>query len=184
MKGRWLGIVLAIATGLWSASAAQAADVNAIGSQLRLTQIGPDGNIAFYARAPTIAYNSLDDEFLVAWVGRDPTVPGEDEIYGRVLDGTGVPKGAVRRLSAVSGATAPAQPVLGYSPSVNQYLLAYTAPPLAAPNNPVGQREVMAQVVSATGAPSGNAERISNTDTGERRRRPSAGSSHCVRPRA
>ena len=106
-------------------------------------------------------YNSLDDEFLVAWVGRDPTVPGEDEIYGRILDGTARPRKTVRRLSTVSGTTAPTQPVLGYSPSVNQYLLAYIAPPLASPNNPVGQREVLAQVVSATGVPSGNPERIS-----------------------
>jgi hypothetical protein len=145
-------------------SLAAAADITAIGAQMRLTNVGPDGNTSFFARDPAIAYNSVDDEFLVAWTGRDPAAPTETEIYGRVLDGTGAPKGTVRRLSTVDGTTAPQQPVLGYSPTVNQYLLVYTGPPPDATNNPAGQREVIAQVVSATGAPSGNSVRISDTD--------------------
>ena len=111
-----------------------------------------------------MAYNSHDDEFLIAWIGRDPALPSETEIYGRILDGTGAPKGAIRRLSFVDGTTAADQPVLGYSPSINQYLLAYTGPPPDAPNNPAGQREILAQAVTATGAPTGNPVRISNTD--------------------
>jgi hypothetical protein len=81
-----------------------------------------------------------------------------------VLDGTGKPKGIVRRLSFVPGATAPAQPAVSYSSAVNQYMLAYVAPPPTGPNNPAGQEEILAQVVTANGAPSGDPARISNTD--------------------
>ena len=145
-------------------SAALAADVNGIGAQMRLTRVGPDGNTTFTARDPAIAYNSRDAEFLVAWVGRAPNVTGEAEVLGMILDRNGVPKGDIRRLSTVTDPQTPAQPVLGYSPVVNQYILGYIAPPLEAPNNPAGQRELIAQVITATGAPSGNPARISDTD--------------------
>src|SRR5829696_5295948 len=82
---------------------AHAADVAPVGAQQKLTQIGPDGNLSFSAHEPTIAYNSRDDEFLLAWLGRDPLAPGETEVYGQILDATGKPKGIVRRLSTVAG---------------------------------------------------------------------------------
>src|SRR5262245_1109989 len=129
---------------------ARAADVAAVGAQQKLTRIGPDGNLAFSAHDPTIAYNSVDDEFLLAWLGRDPLAPGETEVYGQVLDGTGTPKGIVRRLSFVPGTTAPQQPAVSYSSAANTYMLAYVAPPPVGPNNPAGQEEILAQVVTAT----------------------------------
>src|SRR5262245_35110106 len=120
-------------------SAARAADVNSVGAQMRLTQVGPDGNTTFSAQDRAIAYNSRDGEFLIAWVGRAPNVTGEAEVLGMILDRNGVPKGDIRRLSSVADPQTPSQPVLGYSPAVNQYILGYIAPPLAAPNNPPGQ---------------------------------------------
>ena len=150
-------------------SAAQAADIGAVGSQLRLTRVGPDGNGAVDANNPAIAYNSRDDEFLIAWVGR-LTPTAEDEILGQILDGRGLPKGDVQALSSVPTALEPAQPVLGYSPDVNQYLLAYTGPvpgfddPVPPENAPPGQREIIAQVVTLTGSLSGEPFRLSDTD--------------------
>ena len=120
---------------------AHAADVAAVGAQQKLTRIGPDGNLAFSAHDPAIAYNSADDEFLLAWLGRDPAAPGETEVYGQILDATGKPKGTVRRLSTVAGT--PEQPVVSYSSAVNTYILAYVAPPPAGPNNPAGQEEII-----------------------------------------
>jgi hypothetical protein len=141
---------------------AHAADVAAVGAQQKLTRIGPDGNLAFSAHDPAIAYNSVDDEFLLAWLGRDPAAPGETEVYGQILDATGKPDGPVRRLSTVAGT--PEQPVVSYSSAVNTYILAYVAPPPAGPNNPSGQEEIIGQIVTATGAPSGEPARISDTD--------------------
>ena len=143
---------------------AHAADVAAVGAQQKLTRIGPDGNLAFSAHDPAIAYNSVDDEFLLAWLGRDPAAPGETEVYGQILDGTGKPEG--HRPPAVDRwpATRPTQPVVSYSSAVNTYMLAYVAPPPAGPNNPAGQEEIIGQIVTATGAPSGEPARISDTD--------------------
>lgn len=101
----------------------------------------------------------------VAWVGRETDAPGETEVYGQILDGAGQPKGLVRRLSTVAGTAAPSQPVLSYASAVNTYMLAYIGPPPAGSDNaPSGQQEVIAQVVTATGAPSGDAVRISDTN--------------------
>lgn len=156
--------ILALALLLGAAPAAEAADVFAIGSQSRLTRVGPDGNANVDASDPAVAYNSADNEFLIAWVGAT-TVGGDVEILGQVLDGNGVPKGSVNRLTNVPTG-APAQPVLSYSPVTNQYILGYIGPPLASDvvNNPTGQREVMAQAVTATGVALLNPFRMSNTD--------------------
>ena len=149
-------------------SAAAQAPVDGVGFPQRLTQIGADGNTAFGAFDPGVAYNTLQDEFLVVWQGIDPSAPTETEIYGRLLDGVGAPKGPVHRLSEVPGTNPAGQPVVGYSPVVNQYLLAYTGfPPAAVPppaNNPAGQVEILGQVVTTNGVRSGNPVRISNTD--------------------
>lgn len=160
--------LLLLALLLVAPSAAQAADVFAIGSQSRLTRVGPDGNIAVAARNPSVAYNSTNDEFLVVWVG-NTVASAEDEILGQILDGRGTPTGPVHALSAVpDNEPAPAQPVVGYSPVVNQYVVAYIATPDVIPgnpgNSPVGQRELIAQSVTATGVRSGNPARISDTD--------------------
>ncbi|MBE2320497.1 hypothetical protein DVA67_031330 [Solirubrobacter sp. CPCC 204708] len=149
-------------------SAAQAADIFAIGSQSRLTRVGPDGNTSVQARNPSVAHNSLNDEYLVAWVG-NTTVSGDVEILGQILDGRGVAKGSVARLSEVPGAESPTSPVVSYSPKVNQYVLGYIATPKVIsqnpvpPNSPDGQRELIAQVVNAAGISTGPPVRISDT---------------------
>ena len=163
-----LALGLALTALLVPGSAAAQAPVDGVGFPQRLTQIGPDGNTAFGAFDPGVAYNTLQDEFLVVWQGIDPSAPTETEIYGRLLDGVGAPKGPVHRLSEVPGTNPAGQPVVGYSPVVNQYLLAYTGfPPAAVPppaNNPAGQVEILGQVVTSNGVRSGNPVRISNTD--------------------
>jgi hypothetical protein len=54
--------------------------------QLRLSDMGPDGDGSYYdARHPAAAYNSTDDEYLVVWDGDDGGVPNEydTEIFGQ-----------------------------------------------------------------------------------------------------
>ncbi|MBK7369085.1 MAG: T9SS type A sorting domain-containing protein [Candidatus Eisenbacteria bacterium] len=60
---------------------------------MRISDMGPDGDIDWDARFPQIAYNPIDAEYLVVWEADDTTgalVDGETEIFGR-------------RVSAVSG---------------------------------------------------------------------------------
>jgi putative metal-binding protein len=123
-------------------------------SQRRLTQIGPDGNPAFDTNDPAVAYDSLHDQFLLAWSGTDPATPTEVAIYGEVLDGRGNPAGPVQRLTATTAVNAQA-PALGYSPVTDQYALVYTA------RAGVGT-EVFGQSVAAAGFPVGPQRQLSS----------------------
>jgi len=85
------------------------------------------------AWAPAVAYNSVENEYLVAWEGTEDegTVEGEYEIYVQRLDAaTGDPVGTNdQRISAMGGiglalyhARAPA---VAFDPERNQYLVAW-----------------------------------------------------------
>lgn len=53
---------------------------------LRISDMGPDGNVNFGATNPHVAYNSVNNEYLVVWTADDNTVPlvdGENEIFGQ-----------------------------------------------------------------------------------------------------
>ena len=65
-----------------------AADIFAVGSQSRLTRVGPDGNASVDANDPAIAYNSVDDEFLMVWAGT--TVAGAENAFGNCQGWTGM----------------------------------------------------------------------------------------------
>ncbi len=52
-------------------------------NDFRISDVGPDGNTAFFALSPAIAYNSTDNEYLIVWLGNDN---GEMEIYGQRVD--------------------------------------------------------------------------------------------------
>ncbi len=62
-----------------------------IGSQnVRISDMGPDGNRAYDATDPAVTYNSVEDRYLVVWRGEEgsATTPiGQFEIYGQLLDG-------------------------------------------------------------------------------------------------
>ncbi len=161
-------ILLLVALSFVGPPAAQAADIFAVGSQLRLTQVGANGDIAIDANNPAVAYNSRDNEYLLVWIGKT-TAAADNEVLGRVLDGSGNPKGPVQFLSSVpDDEFEPVDPVVGYSPKIDQYVIGYIASPKVIggtpPNSPLTQREVIGQVVTTTGARSGPPARISNTD--------------------
>ena len=134
-----------------------------IGGDMRLSDMGPDGDPDYYASLPAVAYNSTHNQYLVVWHGADYTPPlaGEEiEIYSQRLDGTtGAELGANDfRLSDMGpdGSTDynGGYPDVAYSPLANEYLVVWygDAPPLAN-----GEFEVYAQRVdAATGAEIGD----------------------------
>ena len=67
-------------------------------NDFRLSDMGPDGDAFFEAFEPAIAYNGLDNEYLVVWAGDDntpPLVDDEFEIFGQRIDAdTGAQTGA------------------------------------------------------------------------------------------
>ncbi len=59
-----------------------------VGSDLRISQMGPDGDATYTAQFPRIAANPAASEYLVVWVGDDDTPPlvdNESEIFGQRL---------------------------------------------------------------------------------------------------
>jgi len=59
------------------------------GNDVRISDMGPDGNQSYGAYLPAAAYNPADNEYQVVWYGSDNTgglQPGEFEIYGQRID--------------------------------------------------------------------------------------------------
>jgi hypothetical protein len=148
----------ALALGCLMATAVLAA---AVGSQTRISQVGPDGNPAFDGLAPAVAYNPQADEYLAVWEG-DHAVDEETEVYGRLLSATGNPLGAGFRISQVGpeGDTNfdAFRPAVAYSSQTNEFLVVWHGN--AGADN---QFEIYGQRVSAAGAEVGpNDFRISD----------------------
>ncbi len=70
-------------------------------NDFRISDMGPDGNAAYDATRPAVAYNSTDNEWLVVWEGDDPGALADDEyeIFGQQLSATGSQVGTDLRLS-------------------------------------------------------------------------------------
>ncbi|MBJ7453816.1 MAG: hypothetical protein JHC71_17290, partial [Blastococcus sp.] len=59
---------------------------------VRISTMGPEGNAAFDALRPDVAYNPVSGEYLVAWQGDDDTAPlvdNEQEIFVQRLSASG-----------------------------------------------------------------------------------------------
>jgi hypothetical protein len=66
-------------------------------NDFRISDMGNDGNTAFSALSPAVAYNASNNEYLVVWQGDDnvaPLVDGETEIFGQRLSATGAELGS------------------------------------------------------------------------------------------
>ena len=114
--------------------------LNANGTQVgsndfRISDMGPDGNVLFDAFSPAVAYNSLNNEYLVVWSGHDGIdhdgIDVEFEIYGQRLAGaTGAELGANDfRIShlGLEGDTSfeAASPAVAYNGITNEYLVVW-----------------------------------------------------------
>ena len=64
-----------------------------VGSNFRISTMGPDGDAAYDAERPAVAYNPERDEFLVVWAGDTNTgglVDNEDEVWAQLVSDDGV----------------------------------------------------------------------------------------------
>lgn len=103
---------------------------------LRISDMGPDGDIDFDAQDAAVAYNSVNNEYLVVWAADDNelgVIEGEFEIFGqRISAATGAELGLNDFRISDAGpagddtydATAPA---VAYNPTQNQYLVVWSA---------------------------------------------------------
>jgi hypothetical protein len=139
-----------------------------IGPELRLSDMGSDGDPAYDAYNPAVAYNSADNEYLVVWHGDDNTallVEGEDEIFGqRVEANTGAEIGSDLRLSDMGPHSDPNYdarvPAVAYNSTANEYLVVWHGDDNTLPL--VDEEfEIFGQRVAATGAEIGVDFRIS-----------------------
>ena len=130
------------------------AAVGDLGTQRRISITGPDGNTTFDAEDPALTYNPSRDEYLAVWTGETAT-DGEEEIFGRLLEPTGVPIGGQFRISTMgpdgNGNFDAADPTAAYNPAANEYLIAWDGDDNTAPLVD-GEDEIFAQRLSATGA--------------------------------
>ena len=101
-------------------------------NDFRISDMGPDGDEAFEANRPSVAYNPVDDEYLVVWQGEDdipPLINGDFEVFGQRLDAiTGAELGANDfRVSHVGEDGNTTQfagfPELVHNPADNEYLV-------------------------------------------------------------
>ena len=66
-----------------------------VGAQLRISDMGPDGDPDFQGTEPDVAYNPRTNEYLVAWEGWDlGQTPGEGEVFVQRLSAAGAEVGA------------------------------------------------------------------------------------------
>ncbi|MEL6824475.1 MAG: hypothetical protein AAFP70_22170, partial [Calditrichota bacterium] len=61
-------------------------------NDFQISDVGPDGQINYDAFQPAVAYNNIQNEYLVVWYGDDnqtSLVNDEFEIFGQLLDASG-----------------------------------------------------------------------------------------------
>jgi hypothetical protein len=115
----------ALVLGLLVAATVAAAP---IGSQTRISQVGPDGNPAFDGLAPAVAYNQEANEYLVVWEA-DNTTDDEIEIYGRIVSANGGWLGSDFRISQMGPDGNPSfdafRPAVAYNSRTNEFLVVW-----------------------------------------------------------
>ena len=145
------------------------ADGFEIGTDFRISEMGPDGNNDFAARNPSVAYNSIDNTYLVVWEGDDNTgglALGEIEIFGQLLTADGSEISADFRISDMgpdgNNDFAAGDPSVAYNASNNNYLVVWHGDDNTG-NLVEDEIEIFGQLISATGMETGtNDIRISD----------------------
>ena len=115
-------------------------------------------------RTPAIAYNTVDNEFLVVWEGsRRAPEPLSREIYGRrIAGGSGDFVGGEMAISDGGLPTSAENPALAFNPLNNQYLVVWQAEQAGALASE--EFEIFGQRLSSAGAQIGTDDfRISTT---------------------
>jgi hypothetical protein len=124
----------------------------------RISDMGGVGDPNYGGYAAAVAYNSIDNEYLVVWYGDDNSgglVDDEFEIFGQLLSATGGGVGSNDfRISDAGGtgstATEARRPDVAFNSTYNQYLVVWSA------DDPVDgvvddEHEIWGQVLDADG---------------------------------
>ncbi len=129
-----------------------------IGSQFRISYMGPESNTSFFAYAPRVAWNSVENNYMVIWRGDDNTAPlvdNEHEIFGRIISSTGTLVGSRVQISHMgpdgTNIFGGFRPDLAYNATDNQYLVVWygddDTPPLID-----GETEIFGKIIDSAGA--------------------------------
>ena len=104
-------------------------------NDFRISDMGPDGNAAFDAFNPAVAYNKTDWEYLVVWQGDDDNgdlVDNEIEIYGQLVaaltgDEIGPNDFRISDMGSSDGDTAfrAEHPAVAFNATANEYLVVW-----------------------------------------------------------
>jgi gliding motility-associated-like protein len=137
-----------------------------VGSEIRISTIGPVGNDDYDASYPDIAFNSTADEYLVVFQG-DHTTDNKHQIYGqRVKASDGSLIGSRIDISTLAGdATYDSyRPKVAYNSTTNQYLVVWYGV-IGFESNAQGtyaENEIYSQLINANGTLSGSNTIISD----------------------
>lgn len=129
-----------------------------IGSNYRISDSSLLGGN--HALSPAVAYNNLDNEYLVVWTQRE-FVGMTNEILGQRLDGAGQTIGEpfqISHTSLVGDELGAGSPDIAYTTAGNEYLVAYQSDRLGR-----DRFEIFGQRLSSTGEEIGDDFRISTT---------------------
>ncbi|MCC6831490.1 MAG: hypothetical protein IT200_09105 [Thermoleophilia bacterium] len=137
---------------------------------LRISSAGPDGDAAFSASDPAVAYDERHDAYMVAWSADDDTgghVARDYEIHVQRLTGDGAETGTDDRRVSEAGTPgdnefASTEPDIAYDPVGDRFLVAWLAHNDGPPTG--SAREVFTQALTSDGAETGpDDQRVSET---------------------
>jgi len=140
---------------------------------IRISDMGIDGDANASAYRPRIAWNAAHDEYLVAWWGDDATAPridNEFEIHTQRLSGDGTELGENDRRISDAGPAGDrnydaADPAVAYDPVTDEYAVVWSGNDDAPPMVP-GEYEILLQRLAADGTEVGaDDQRISDMGT-------------------
>jgi len=118
---------------------------------IRISTMGGDGDAAFAALHPSVAYNPVEDDYLVVWQGS--ATAGEFEIFGRRFNASDLSPGAQIQLTDIGTAGDPSvdmqHPSIAADPVDGTYFLAWHG-------NAGGEVEVYGQTLTSTGDTGGS----------------------------
>jgi hypothetical protein len=126
----------------------------------QISAMGPEGSSTFNAAPPSVAWNSVLNQYLVGWHGNNgaPLANNEREVYGQLLAADGTAIGADDfRISDMgpdgSGEYQANRPRIAFDPFSNQYFLAWHGSEVGLGK---AEFEVWGQYLTASGAEIGN----------------------------
>ncbi|HVF97949.1 MAG TPA: T9SS type A sorting domain-containing protein, partial [Flavisolibacter sp.] len=142
-----------------------------LGSMVRISTMGPDGNNAFDAFTPDVDWSATDNQYLVVWRADDNTAPlvdNEYEIFAQRVSNTGVLTGSRIQVSAMGTAGntsfAPSAPAVTWNANNNEFMTVWQSDDNTLPQID-NEFEIFGQRISATGVLAGSRIRISTMGT-------------------